>query len=93
MRPVKAIREVLRRVRAKGRQDSAIARKVRRGRQTGEVVELTRGEAGFLFDRTVRRELHMTRAEFLRRLDAGDLPDNPVAEHLALLAGGARTSA
>jgi hypothetical protein len=93
VRLLKIVREVMRRVRPKGRRESAIALKLRRGRQSGEVVELSRAEARFLFDRTARRELNMSGAEFLRRLDAGDIPDSPVAEHLALLAGGARTSA
>jgi hypothetical protein len=74
------------------RRESLIARKLRRGHQSGQVVELTLAEARVLFDRTARKQLNMSGAEFLRRLDAGDdLPDSPVTEHLALLAGGART--
>jgi hypothetical protein len=73
------------------RKGSEIGRKLRSGRRTGHAVELTRAEARVLFDRIARRELNMSGDEFLRRLDAGDLPDSPVVEHLALLAGGART--
>ena len=74
-----------------GHRRSKIARKLRSGRRTGQTVELSRAEARVMFDRVARRELGMSGDEFLKRLDAGDLPDHPVAEHLALLAGGART--
>jgi hypothetical protein len=73
------------------RKGSQIGRKLRSGRRAGHAVELNRAEARVLFDRIARRELNMSGDEFLRRLDAGDLPDSPVVEHLALLAGGART--
>lgn len=73
------------------RKGSDIGRKLRSGRRTGVAVELNRDETRIMFDRIARRELHMSGEEFLRRLDAGDLPDSPVVEHLALLAGGART--
>lgn len=77
--------------RFRGPKGSELGRKLRKGRRTGVAVELSRAETRLLFDRTARRELNMSGDEFLRRLDAGDLPDSPVAEHLALLAGGART--
>jgi hypothetical protein len=44
-----------------------------------------------LFDKAVLRELRISGNEFLRRLDAGELPDTPMVEHLSLLAGGPRT--
>jgi hypothetical protein len=73
------------------RKGSNIGRKLRSGRRNGHAVELSRAEARILFDRIARRELDMSGAEFLKRLDAGTLPDSPVVEHLSLLAGGART--
>jgi hypothetical protein len=73
------------------RKGGQIGRKLRSGRRAGHAVELNRAEARVLFDRIALRELNMSGDEFLRRLDAGDLPDNPVVEHLALMAGGART--
>ena len=76
--------------RIRGRRTSGIARKLRSGRRTGIAVELTRSETRVLFDRAVCRQLGMTGDEFLRRLDAGTLPDTPAAEHLALMAGGPR---
>lgn len=86
---VHSVRAVLNRF--TGRKGSEIGRKLRSGRRTGHAVELNRAEARILFDRMARRELHMSGDEFLRRLDSGDLPDSPVVEHLALLAGGTRT--
>ena len=76
------------RARARGK---AIAAKMRDGRRNGRVAELNHDEARLLFDRAVRSELNMSAAEFLRRLDADKLPDTPVVEQLAILAGGART--
>jgi hypothetical protein len=86
---VRSARSVWNRI--SGRGGSAIGRKLRRARHDGEAAELSRAEVRVLFDRIARRELHMSGDEFLKRLDAGDLPDDPVVEHLALLAGGART--
>jgi hypothetical protein len=76
-----------------GRKGSKIGRKLRSGRRTGHAVELSRAEARILFDRMACRELNISGDEFLRRLDAGDLPDHPAVEHLTMLAGGARTRA
>lgn len=39
-----------------------------------------------------RRQLGLSAAEFLRRMDANDLPDTDEADYLALLAGGTRAS-
>lgn len=77
--------------RFRGRKSSQIARKIRSGQRAGRTVELTRAEMRVMFERMVRRELNISTDEFLDRLDRGDLPDTPAAEHLALLAGGART--
>ena len=79
--PVKRIRQ---------RKTAVIARKMRVGRRNGTAVELTKDEMRVVFDRMTRRGLGMSRSEFLERLDAGTLPDSPIAEHLALLAGGPR---
>lgn len=85
-----SVRGAWMRIRAPKR--SELARKLRAGPRTGKAVELNRAEARRMFDRIALRELGMSGDEFLRRLDTGDLPDSPVVEHLALLAGGARTS-
>ena len=76
----------------RGGKRNVIARKMRSGRRTGQTIELTRAEARVMFDRIARRELGISGDEFLKRLDAGTLPDSPVVEHLALLAGGPRAS-
>ena len=76
--------------RIRGSRQVSIARKLRTGQRTGHSIELSRDEARFMFDRLARRELGLSGDEFLRKLDAGELPDSPVVEHLALLAGGPR---
>jgi hypothetical protein len=75
----------------RGRRDRVVARKLRQGRRNRTAVSLTRSEMRIVFDRAVRRELNMSGADFLRRLDAGSLPDDPIVQHLSLLAGGPRT--
>lgn len=55
--------------------------------ETREPVELTREELLVMFDRITRRELGMTAAEFLERLDRDDLPDSPIVQEPILMAG------
>ena len=86
---VRSLRWALKRVKA--RKQGPIARKLHAGKRAGLAVELSREEMRVIFDRLAQRELGMSGDEFLRKLDAGELPDNPVVEHLALLAGGPRT--
>jgi hypothetical protein len=71
--------------------ERAIAEKLRYAHAHGQAVVLTRAEGRVMFDRMVRRQLKMSGKEFLARMDRGELPDSPAAEHLAILAGGART--
>lgn len=70
---------------------SRLRRKLRKARVEGRAAQLSRDEFLVLFDRMTRRQLGMSAAEFLRRMDASELPDSDQAEYLALLAGGART--
>jgi len=44
-------------------------------RKTCRITRLTRVEGRAIFDRTVRRALHMSSAEFLRKWNAGELRD------------------
>ena len=44
-------------------------------RRNGGITRLTRTEGRAIFERTVRRRLHMSSAEFLRKWDAGDFRD------------------
>lgn len=85
------IRAAWKRLRGGG-PTSRIARKLMAAHRSGEVAELSRAEMKFLFDRATRRKLGMPLDEFLRRLERGDLPDSPLVDQLAFLAGGPRTS-
>ena len=64
--------------------------KLRSARREGRAAQLTRAEFLILFDRMTRTQLNMSGDEFLRRMDAGQLPDSDQADFLASLAGGAR---
>lgn len=54
----------------------------------GEPVELTQDEVRSIFESKVERSLGMSGTEFLERLDAGTLPDNPAVEEITVLVGG-----
>ncbi len=44
-------------------------------RGDGRLTRLARAEGRAIFDRAVRRALHMSSAEFLRKWDAGEFSD------------------
>jgi hypothetical protein len=48
---------------------------------------LTPEEARAYLEEQVRDQLDMSLDEFVRRAEAGDLPDHPAIPHLVLLAG------
>src|SRR5438132_300536 len=52
-------------------------------RKTCRITRLTRVEGRAIFDRTVRRALHMSSAEFLRKWNAGEFrdPDHEVLRY------------
>ena len=64
-----------------------LATRIRRAVDRGEPLELDRRSTRQLIDRIARRELGMTGEDFLAAVAQDAIPDSPVAEHLAILAG------